>query len=209
MSGSLLIRAVVAASFVMAGCGTTDAGDVVADETVDEGALTASARSLVGKYVSTSGAARYAQELELEPDGTFRGAFNPELFAVRLACVRAPCLAEGDGKWNVSNGRLALSVKHLLGSSVSRKVTFTQRVTGEGDDRELHIEPVRNGHGEQTLRRDTEEDEPEPRGACAGKRCGERCSTCIGQPNCGMMAGPMYCNDEGRCARNVNPLLCR
>lgn len=145
------ILAVFVTAFALGGCGSqTQTDDVLGDEAIDEGALSVGARSLVGHYASDEDT--YATELNLESNGTFTAQFNPRAVGVTLACVRAPCLAQGDGAWNVgSSGRLTLKVKHLTGTSGTKSITFKQRLT-RGIIPMLFLDRVTSSLGEQTFR---------------------------------------------------------
>jgi hypothetical protein len=219
-------------ALALAGCGSEgQAPEETEDEAIAEGALTASARSLVGEYASDEDT--YATELNLKDDGTFTAKFNPRVVGVTLACVRAPCLAQGDGTWNINaSGRLALKVKNLTGTTETRSVTFKHRLV-RGIIPMLYLERATRSEGEQMFRGRADAgpgcratlcspgshcversdgraqcvpDLP-PTGPCANKPCGASCRLCNGRPGCVETAVPKFCSPEGEC-RSSMPTAC-
>ncbi len=209
------------AALALAGCGSEGLVTAESEEdTVDEAALSTSAQSLVGRYVSDEDT--YATELELKADGTFTGKFNPRAVSVTLACVRAPCLASGDGRWNVTaSGRLALKVKHVTGTTEPRSLTFKQSLT-RGMIPLLSLDRVTRSEGEQIFRGGgtgcavtrcaagshciersngvaTCVPDLPPTSSCANRACGAPCSVCNGRPGCFETQEVKVCNSAGKC----------
>lgn len=148
---SRLALATVAATAVLVGCSSEGTSqDAAGEESIDEGALSTAGQSLVGEYASDDDT--YASDLDLKSDGTFTASFNPRAVGVTLACVRAPCMAQGSGTWNVNaNKRLVLKVKSLTGTTGTRSITFNQELK-HGIIPMLTLERVVNSLGPQTFR---------------------------------------------------------
>jgi hypothetical protein len=178
MTAHLTIGATALACFAVL-VGACSAESKVMDEgAIDEGALSAAARRLVGLHLA--GDDTYAVELELAEDGSFRGQLSRTWLSALGACrVPGPCTSRQQGRWSARQGRLELRMKQIDGSWLTRSVGY--RV--ESAPVTLVLDGVR---GEQRLARA----EPLAAGCNAGScptgaRCiegGDGVGHCIGDP---------------------------